>query len=89
MRDSTYRLRVALIAFATVLLTGCGPRVYKPDPVLISQYRAPGIPKPDETFVYVIRGRGALGSARGVWIAVNNRVVGEDIQPMPLIARTG
>ncbi len=57
-------------------LTGCAT-TYKADPKLVAKYQAPPPPAADQTHVYVVRGSNFQGGARGLWVAVNDKVVAD------------
>jgi hypothetical protein len=69
-------LKHSLIALVVTLLAGCGAMKYKVEPSLIEGFQTKDVPK-DKTGVYVIRGSNFYGGARGLWVAINDKVVAD------------
>ncbi len=69
-------LKLSLIALSISLFVGCGATSYKIDPNLVENFQTKVVPK-DKTGIYVIRGSNFRGSARGLWVAMNDKVVAD------------
>lgn len=59
----------------SVMLSGC-VTTYKTEPDLIQSFKEPIVPA-NKTGIYVIRGSNFLGLARGIWVAINDKVVAD------------
>lgn len=70
----SFFMAISVIVLA-VLLTGCGTS-YKVKPDLIKGFKEPSVAA-NKTGLYVIRGSNILGAARGLWVAVNDKVVAD------------
>lgn len=69
----TPSLQLVLVTVLTVFMGGCAT-TYTVDTNLIRGFQEPKVAT-DKTGVYVIRGSKSRGSARGLWVAVNDSVV--------------
>ena len=77
MSNNGVRRTIAVLCgISALLLVGCAS-TYKADPALVAKYQAPPAPAADETHVYFIRGSNFQGGARGLWVAVNDKVVAD------------
>tara|TARA_R110002167_G_scaffold289738_1_gene494815 strand:+ start:155 stop:1150 length:996 start_codon:yes stop_codon:yes gene_type:complete len=68
-------LKLCLISLVVTFLAGCATS-YKVEPSLIKNFQAKDVPE-DKTGVYVIRGSNFKGGGRGLWVAINDKVVAD------------
>ncbi len=69
-------IKLSLMALAITVLVGCGATQYKVDPELVGKFQDKEVPE-GKTGVYVIRGSNFYGGARGLWVAMNDKVVAD------------
>lgn len=69
-------LKISLITLFVMLFTGCSATKYQVDPKLVEKFQEKKVAE-DKVGVYVIRGSNFQGGARGLWVAMNDKVVAD------------